>query len=46
MEFYYNFSNIFSNCAKEQVSDDAKNAEVSQWLWKVSEKWTGLDNEN
>lgn len=33
----------FSNCEKDQVSEAAKDKTVSEWLWKVSEKWTGLD---
>lgn len=32
----------FSECAKAAVSDEAKNLEIAEWLWKVSEKWTGL----
>lgn len=34
---------ISSNCEKGQVSEAAKDKTVSEWLWKVSEKWTGLD---
>ncbi|XP_055319861.1 retinol dehydrogenase 13-like [Sitodiplosis mosellana] len=33
----------YSNCTKDQVSEEAKNKSVSDWLWTVSEKWTGLD---
>lgn len=33
----------FSDSAKAQVTEEAKNKEVSEWLWKLSEKWTGLD---
>lgn len=33
----------FSNCEKDQVLEAAKDKTVSEWLWKVSEKWTGLD---
>lgn len=40
--FPFTFS-ISSNCAKDQVSEEAKNKEVSEWLWKLSEKWTSLD---
>lgn len=41
-----NFNKFFfisSNCAKDKVSEEAKNKEVSEWLWKLSEKWTSLD---
>lgn len=34
---------FFSNCSKDQVSEAAKDKTVSEWLWKVSERWTGLD---
>ncbi|XP_031616470.1 retinol dehydrogenase 12-like [Contarinia nasturtii] len=33
----------YSNCEKAQVSEAAKNKTVGEWLWKVSEKWTNLD---
>lgn len=29
-----------SNMKKAEVSDEAKDKQVSEWLWKLSEKWT------
>lgn len=34
---------ICSECEKAQVSEEAKDKEISEWLWKLSEKWTGLN---
>lgn len=36
------FFSLFSDCAEGLISEEAKNQEMSEWLWKVSEKWTGL----
>uniref|UniRef100_A0A182MJR3 NADP-retinol dehydrogenase n=1 Tax=Anopheles culicifacies TaxID=139723 RepID=A0A182MJR3_9DIPT len=31
----------FSDCAPKDVAEQAKDDRVAQWLWAVSEKWTG-----
>ncbi|XP_055531095.1 retinol dehydrogenase 13-like [Wyeomyia smithii] len=31
----------FSDCAPKDVADQAKDDKLAQWLWAVSEKWTG-----
>lgn len=33
---------LFSDCAEGECSEEAKNDGTSEWLWKVSEKWTRL----
>lgn len=35
----------FGDCGKADISEEARNPELSDWLWKVSEKWTGLNGD-
>lgn len=37
-----NHSYSFSDMKTADVSEAAKDDAMGQWLWKVSEKWTGL----
>lgn len=39
------FIDFHSDSAKAQVSDEAKDKTISEWLWKVSEKWSGLETQ-
>jgi retinol dehydrogenase 13 len=32
----------FSDCKKVEVADQAKDDQMAEWLWKLSEKWTRI----
>lgn len=33
---------FFSECVKGEIAKEARSHEMSEWLWQVSEKWTGV----
>lgn len=34
----------FSDMKRAEISEAAKDEAMGQWLWKVSEKWSGLSD--
>lgn len=33
----------FSDCTEIEPAEQAGNDQISEWLWKMSLKWTGLE---
>jgi hypothetical protein len=32
----------FSDCTEARLSPNARDDEMAEWLWQISEQWTGL----